>query len=80
MNGRLGLGWVGEAEHRVIGREEVVECLREATSGVKAVEMKKNTMKWAEAAAAEVVAEGGTPDCNIQEFLDEVRKIARKSS
>ncbi|MFS7995695.1 putative cinnamate beta-D-glucosyltransferase [Helianthus anomalus] len=69
----------GDAEHRVIGREEVVEYLREATSGVKAAEMKKNAMKWKEAAAV-AVTEGGTSDCNIQEFLDEVRLIARKSS
>ncbi|KAM0012825.1 putative cinnamate beta-D-glucosyltransferase [Helianthus debilis subsp. tardiflorus] len=64
----------GEAEHRVIGREEVEGCLREATSGLKAAKMKTNTMKWKKA-AAEAVAERGTSDRNIQEFVDEVRKI-----
>ncbi|KAK9071120.1 hypothetical protein SSX86_009688 [Deinandra increscens subsp. villosa] len=65
----------GEAEHRVIRREEVEECLREATSGVKAAELKKNAMKWKNAAEA-AVAEGGTSDRNIQKFLDEVRKMS----
>lgn len=68
----------GEAENRVIGREEVEECLREATSGVKATEMKKNALKWKKA-AGEAVAEGGTSDRNIQEFVDEVRKISVRS-
>ncbi|KAI7740169.1 hypothetical protein M8C21_020601 [Ambrosia artemisiifolia] len=68
----------GEAEDRVIGRKEVERCLRAAASGVKAAEMKNNAMRWAAVAAA-AVGEGGTSDCNIQEFLDEVTKIASKS-
>ncbi|KAI7730794.1 hypothetical protein M8C21_025020, partial [Ambrosia artemisiifolia] len=67
----------GEAEHKVIGREAVEECLREATSGVKAAEMKTNAMKWKKAAEA-AVAEGGTSDGNIQGFVDEVRKLSSK--
>ncbi|KAK9071124.1 hypothetical protein SSX86_009692 [Deinandra increscens subsp. villosa] len=65
----------GEADHRVIGRDEVEECLREATCGVKATEMKKNAMKWKNAAEA-AVAKDGTSDRNIQEFVDEVRKMS----
>ncbi|KAL4588625.1 hypothetical protein LXL04_001517 [Taraxacum kok-saghyz] len=68
----------GEAENRVIGREEVEECLKEATSGEKASEMKKNALKWKKS-AAEAVAEGGTSDRNIQDFVDEVRMIKVKS-
>ncbi|KAI3774694.1 hypothetical protein L1987_49254 [Smallanthus sonchifolius] len=67
----------GEAENKVIGREEVEECLREATSGVRTAEMKTNAMKWKKA-AQEAVAEGGTSDRNIQEFVDEVRKLSLK--
>nr|XP_043625004.1 gallate 1-beta-glucosyltransferase 84A23-like [Erigeron canadensis] len=67
----------GEAESRVIGRNEVEECLREATSGAKAAEMKKNVLKWKKA-AEDAVAEGGTSDRNIQEFVDEVTKISSK--
>ncbi|KAM0025226.1 putative UDP-glucuronosyl/UDP-glucosyltransferase, UDP-glycosyltransferase family [Helianthus debilis subsp. tardiflorus] len=69
----------GEAEHKVIGRKEVEECLREATGGVRAAEMKTNVMKWKNA-AAEAVAEGGTSDRNIQEFVDEIRKLSLKKS
>ncbi|KAK9071122.1 hypothetical protein SSX86_009690 [Deinandra increscens subsp. villosa] len=65
----------GEAQHKVIGRDEVEECLREATGGVKASKIKKNAMKWKNAAGA-VVVEGGTSDRNIQEFVDEVRKMS----
>lgn len=68
----------GEAEHRVIGRVEVEECLREATDSVKATEMKKNALKLKKA-AEEAVALGGTSDRNIQEFVEEVSKIRVKS-
>ncbi|GJX62257.1 gallate 1-beta-glucosyltransferase-like protein [Tanacetum coccineum] len=67
----------GEAENRVTGRDEVEVCLREATSGLKARELKKNTLNWKKA-AEEAVAEGGSSDRNIQEFVDEVRKISAK--
>lgn len=62
----------GEAENRVISREEVEKCLRDATVGPKAVEMKANALKWKKA-AEEAVAEGGTSDRNFKAFLDEVR-------
>lgn len=61
----------GEAENRVIPREEVEKCLLEAISGPKAEEMKKNALKWKEVAEA-AVAEGGSSDRNLQEFVDEV--------
>ncbi|KAJ9537996.1 hypothetical protein OSB04_030729 [Centaurea solstitialis] len=69
----------GEAEDRVVGREEIKECLMEATGGVKAKEMKKNSLKWKKA-AAEAVEEGGSSDLNIEEFVDEIRKIIRQST
>ncbi|KAI3716010.1 hypothetical protein L6452_23041 [Arctium lappa] len=68
----------GEAGNRVIGREEIGECLKEATGGVKAVEMKKNALKWKKA-AEEAVEEGGTSDRNIEEFVDEIRKIRQST-
>ncbi|KAK1417528.1 hypothetical protein QVD17_26657 [Tagetes erecta] len=67
----------GEAENRVIPREEVEKCLGEATSGLKAIQMKRNVMKWKKA-AEEAVADGGTSDSNIEEFLNEVREISFK--
>ena len=62
----------GEAENKVITRDEVEKCLLEATVGSKATEMKQNALKW-KAAAEEAVAEGGSSDRNIQAFVDEVR-------
>ncbi|XAR59413.1 hypothetical protein NMG60_11015244 [Bertholletia excelsa] len=63
----------GEAEDRIIPREEVEACLKEATSGPKAAEMRANALKWKKA-AEEAVAEGGSSDRNMQAFVDEVRK------
>ncbi|XP_044481052.1 gallate 1-beta-glucosyltransferase-like [Mangifera indica] len=63
----------GEAEDRIIPREEIEKCLLEATSGPKAAEMKQNALKWKKA-AEEAVAEGGSSDRNIQAFVDEVRR------
>ncbi|OMO73984.1 UDP-glucuronosyl/UDP-glucosyltransferase [Corchorus capsularis] len=67
----------GEAEGRIIPREEVEKCLREATGGPKAVEMKENALKWKEAAEA-AVADGGSSDRNIQDFIDEVKRRSTK--
>ncbi|WCJ17809.1 UDP-Glycosyltransferase superfamily protein [Euphorbia peplus] len=63
----------GEAENRVVTRDEVEKCLLEATVGAKAEEMKRNALKWKDAAEA-AVAEGGSSDRNIQYFVDEVRR------
>ncbi|KVH93326.1 limonoid UDP-glucosyltransferase-like [Cynara cardunculus var. scolymus] len=63
----------GEDEQRVIGREEIAKCLKEATNGEKAVDMKTNALKWKKT-AEEAVAEDGTSDRNMQEFVDEIRK------
>ncbi|XP_059652950.1 gallate 1-beta-glucosyltransferase-like [Cornus florida] len=73
----------GEAEDRIIPRNEIVQCLKEATSGPKAEEMKNNALKWKKA-AEEAVAEGGSSDRNMQAFVDEVRRrslgVALKST
>ncbi|GJX45103.1 hypothetical protein Tco_0261779 [Tanacetum coccineum] len=65
----------GEAENRVIGRKEIEEGLREATSSIKATEMKNHATKWKKEAEA-AVSEGGTTDRNIQKFVDDVRKMS----
>ncbi|KAK1417529.1 hypothetical protein QVD17_26658 [Tagetes erecta] len=69
----------GEAENRVIGRKEVEECLREATSGLKAAEIKANALKWKKA-AEEAIVEDGTSNHNIKEFVDDVRKMSLKKA
>ncbi|GAB4852870.1 hypothetical protein Ancab_017067 [Ancistrocladus abbreviatus] len=63
----------GEHEDKIIPREEVERCLKEATVGPKAEEMKKNALKWKKA-AEEAVADGGSSDRSIQGFVDEVRR------
>ncbi|XP_016582363.2 gallate 1-beta-glucosyltransferase 84A23 isoform X1 [Capsicum annuum] len=61
----------GENENRIIPREEVEKCVREAMSGAKAVEMKQNALKWKKA-AEDAVAEGGSSQQNLQAFIDEI--------
>ncbi|KAK8605981.1 hypothetical protein V6N13_102745 [Hibiscus sabdariffa] len=63
----------GEAENRIVPREEVAKCFLEATTGPKASELKSNALKWKEAAEA-AVADGGSSSRNIQAFIDEVRR------
>lgn len=61
----------GDADDRIISCNEVEKCIREAISGEKAIEMKANALKWKKA-AEEAMAEGGSSDRNLQEFVDEV--------
>ncbi|VVA98857.1 unnamed protein product [Arabis nemorensis] len=61
----------GEAEDRVVPREEVAEKMREITIGEKASELKKNALKWKEEAEA-AVAHGGSSDRNIEEFVEKL--------
>ncbi|XP_028787979.1 gallate 1-beta-glucosyltransferase-like [Neltuma alba] len=73
----------GEAANELIPREEVKKCLLEATVDHNAKKMKENVLRL-KAAAEATVAEGGSSDRNIQEFVDEVRKrsveILKKNS
>ncbi|CAN4107761.1 unnamed protein product [Withania somnifera] len=61
----------GEAENRIILRDEVEKCLREATSGAKAADMKANALKWKKA-AEDAVAEGGSSQQDLQAFIDDI--------
>ncbi|KAB2607427.1 UDP-glucose glucosyltransferase [Pyrus ussuriensis x Pyrus communis] len=62
----------GAAENRLSMRDKVGKCLLEATVGQKAIELKRNALKWKLAAEA-AVAEGGSSD-HLQDFLDEIIK------
>ncbi|CAL2279251.1 unnamed protein product [Prunus armeniaca] len=64
----------GMAENRLVTRAEVEKCLLEATVGDKAVELRRNALKWKKA-AEEAVAEGGSSDRSLEDFLDEISKI-----
>ncbi|PIN07991.1 UDP-glucuronosyl and UDP-glucosyl transferase [Handroanthus impetiginosus] len=61
----------GEPEGRIVLRDEVERCLRAATGGAEAQEMRKNAMKWKKA-AEDAVVEGGSSYRNMQDFVDEV--------
>ncbi|KAH0727389.1 hypothetical protein KY284_003254 [Solanum tuberosum] len=61
----------GEDENRIIPREEVEKCVREATSGAKATEMKENALKWKKV-AEDAVADGGSSQQNLQAFIDDI--------
>ncbi|KAK8529854.1 hypothetical protein V6N12_060620 [Hibiscus sabdariffa] len=63
----------GEAENRIVPREEVAKCFLEATTGPKASELKSNALKWKEAAEA-AVADGGSSSRNILAFINEVKR------
>ncbi|KAL8554622.1 hypothetical protein ACS0TY_002708 [Phlomoides rotata] len=66
----------GEAEDRVVPRDEVAAILRAATSGQLAEELRENALKWKKV-AAEAVAEGGSSYKNMEDFVDEVARIGR---
>ncbi|GKA04734.1 gallate 1-beta-glucosyltransferase-like protein [Tanacetum coccineum] len=69
----------GQTQSKVIGRKEVEMCLREATSGVMAPDMKMNALKWKKL-AEEAVAGGGSSDRNIQDFVHEVTTMMVKGT
>ncbi|MCD9559071.1 hypothetical protein HAX54_016801 [Datura stramonium] len=75
MGIRLSRGVLG---NRIITREEIENCLREATSDdSKVAEMKENAIKWKKK-AKEAVAENGSSDKNMQAFVDELKKLHAK--
>ncbi|KAK4384516.1 Cinnamate beta-D-glucosyltransferase [Sesamum angolense] len=73
---RLGKG---EAEGKIVPRDEVERCLRTATGGPEAAKMKQNTLKWKKA-AEEAVAEGGSSYRSMRDFVDEVVRIGSNRS
>ncbi|KAL0334909.1 UNVERIFIED_CONTAM: Gallate 1-beta-glucosyltransferase [Sesamum radiatum] len=69
----------GEAEGRIVPRDEVERCFRAASGGPEAAEMKQNALKWKKA-AEEAVAEGGSSYRNMRDFVDEVVRIVTDAS
>nr|GMC78437.1 limonoid UDP-glucosyltransferase-like [Ipomoea batatas] len=61
----------GEAEDRLIPREEIEKCLVEATSGPTAAKIRENASKWKKK-AEEAVEDGGSSDRNMQRFVNEI--------
>ena len=63
----------GVGEDRLIKRDEIKKCLKEAMEGPKAVEIRQNALER-QIAAEKAVAPGGSSDRNIKYFIDEIRK------
>ncbi|XP_038888406.1 gallate 1-beta-glucosyltransferase-like [Benincasa hispida] len=63
----------GAGEDRLIKRDEIKNCLKEAMEGPKAVEIRKKALER-KIAAEKAVAEGGSSNRNIKYFIDEIRK------
>ncbi|KAL1220585.1 UDP-glycosyltransferase 84A4 [Cardamine amara subsp. amara] len=64
----------GEAEDRIVPREEVSKRLLEASVGEKAVELRENALRWKEEAEA-AVACGGSSRKSFQEFVDKLTDV-----
>ncbi|KAF5745584.1 limonoid UDP-glucosyltransferase [Tripterygium wilfordii] len=65
----------GEAENRVVIRDEVKNCLLDVTLGPEAANFKENALKWKKEAAA-AVADGGSSDRNFHYFVDKVKRMS----
>ncbi|CAJ1977399.1 unnamed protein product [Sphenostylis stenocarpa] len=69
----IKLGY-GQAEKKVVNRDEVKKCLLEATIGPKAEELKQNALRWKTAAEAAVAANGSSA-WNIDAFVKDIKKL-----
>jgi len=68
----IKLGY-GQAENKVVSREEVKKRLLEATIGPKAEELKQKALKWKRAAEGAVTANGSSAK-NLDAFVEDVKK------
>ncbi|KAL8521684.1 hypothetical protein ACS0TY_011988 [Phlomoides rotata] len=55
----------------LVSRETIASCIRNVVEGEKGEEIKKNVTKWKEL-ARESMAEGGSSDLNIKEFISDL--------
>nr|GME07906.1 cinnamate beta-D-glucosyltransferase-like [Ipomoea batatas] len=66
----------GVFENRTISCDEIEKCLTQVMSGLKAGEIKENALKWKKK-AEEAVADGGSSDRNIEQFVNEIMRRSR---
>ena len=64
----------GDAEGRIVPRDEVARVLEAVVCGPRAEEIRVNALKWKKAAEA-AVAEGGSSYMNMQCFVEEVARF-----
>ncbi|BAT93893.1 hypothetical protein VIGAN_08044200 [Vigna angularis var. angularis] len=68
----IKLGY-GQAEKKLVSRDEVKKRLLEATVGPKAEELKQNAFKWKKAAEVAVAANGSSAR-NLDAFLKDIKE------
>lgn len=73
---RVGVQLCRGEHDKIISRDQVEKCLREATSGLKLAGLKHNALKW-KAAAERAIDDGGSSDMNIQYFVNEVKQRSK---
>nr|GMD85397.1 cinnamate beta-D-glucosyltransferase-like [Ipomoea batatas] len=66
----------GVFENRTISCDEIEKGLTQVMSGLKAGEIKENALKWKKK-AEEAVADGGSSDRNIEQFVNEIMRRSR---
>nr|GME15609.1 cinnamate beta-D-glucosyltransferase-like [Ipomoea batatas] len=66
----------GVFENRTISCDEIEERLTQVMSGPNAGEIKENALKWKKK-AEEAVADGGSSDRNIEQFVNEIMRRSR---
>lgn len=72
---KIGLRLSRGAFEKTISCDEIEKCLTQIMSGPKAREFKENALEWKKK-AEEAVADGGSSDRNIEQFVKEIiRKI-----
>ncbi|XP_054787316.1 gallate 1-beta-glucosyltransferase-like [Prosopis cineraria] len=62
-------------QNNVITRDEMNKCLEQASVGPRALELKRNALKW-KAAAEAAVANGGSSSRNLDAFIEDMKKMA----
>ncbi|XP_073525809.1 uncharacterized protein [Phyllobates terribilis] len=65
----------GEQSSKVVLREEVERCIREAMVGPKAEEMRRKVVEWKEK-AVKAYQQGGSSNTNLYAFVEEIRRMS----
>ena len=63
----------------VVGREEVERAVREVMEGERSGEMRRNALKWREA-AKKAVGFGGSSDRNVDAFVEVLKGKCEKKN
>jgi len=76
---KTGLRLSKRSADGLVEKAEVEKCIRMVMETERGVEMKKNALRW-KTLAKEAMAEGGSSDKNIEEFIEEIAAKASSMS